>query len=166
MLKLNIPGYLIHGTNQPSGVGMRVSHGCVRLYPENIEYLYELVSIGEPVQIINEPFLLGELNGELIFEAHSPLEDDTIGAEDRLNDLFVSFGESSTNELSIEIEGDMRAIAALSNGVPIRVGEDDGDAVMSRARHVRNVVAVDPNEPTLSEVRVMMDEAMQEDDQT
>ena len=166
VLKLNIPGYLIHGTNQPYGVGMRVSHGCVRLYPENIEYLYELVSIGEPVQIINEPFLLGELDGELIFEAHSPLEDDTIGAEDRLNDLFVSFGESSTNELSIEIEGDMRAIAALSNGVPVRVGEDDGDAVMSRARHVRNVVAVDPNEPTLSEVREMMDEAMQEDDQS
>jgi L,D-transpeptidase ErfK/SrfK len=166
VLKLNIPGYLIHGTNQPYGVGMRVSHGCIRLYPENIEYLYELVSIGEPVQIINEPFLLGELDGELIFEAHSPLEDDTIGAEDRLNDLFVSFGESSTNELSIEIEGDMRAIAALSNGVPIRVGEDDGDAVMSRARHVRNVVVVDPNEPTLSEVREMMDEAVQEDDQS
>jgi L,D-transpeptidase ErfK/SrfK len=166
VLKLNIPGYLIHGTNQPYGVGMRVSHGCIRLYPENIEYLYELVSIGEPVHIINEPFLLGELDGELIFEAHSPLEDDTIGAEDRLNDLFVSFGESSTNELSIEIEGDMRAIAALSNGVPIRVGEDDGDAVMSRARHVRNVVVVDPNEPTLSEVREMMDEATQEDDQS
>ena len=166
VLKLNIPGYLIHGTNQPYGVGMRVSHGCVRLYPENIEYLYELVSIGEPVQIINEPYLLGELDGELIFEAHAPLEDDTIGAEDRLNDLFVSFGESSTNELSIEIEHNIRTIAGLSNGVPIRVGDDDADKVMSRARHVRNIVAVDPSAPTLSEVREMMDDALQEDDQT
>ena len=47
VLKLDMPGYLIHGTNQPYGVGMRVSHGCVRLYPENIELLYELVDIGE-----------------------------------------------------------------------------------------------------------------------
>ena len=47
VLKLDLPGYLIHGTNQPYGVGMRVSHGCVRLYPENIETLYELVAIGE-----------------------------------------------------------------------------------------------------------------------
>ncbi len=166
VLKLNIPGYLIHGTNQPYGVGMRVSHGCVRLYPENIEYLYDLVDIGEPVQIINKPYLLGELDGELIFEAHAPLEDDLVGPDDRLNDLFVSFGESSTNELSLEIEGDMREIAGLSSGVPIRVGDDGTDQVMARARHVRNVVAVDPNEPTLGEVREMMDEVIQEDDQT
>jgi L,D-transpeptidase ErfK/SrfK len=166
VLKLNIPGYLIHGTNQPYGVGMRVSHGCVRLYPENIEYLYELVSIGEPVQIINEPFLLGELDGELIFEAHAPLEDDTIGPDDRLNDLFVSFGESSTNELSLEVESGIRTLAGLANGVAIRVGDDDTDRVMGRARLVRNVVAVDPDEPTLSEVREMMDEAMLEDDQS
>ncbi len=166
VLKLNIPGYLIHGTNQPYGVGMRVSHGCVRLYPENIEYLYDLVDVGEPVQIINKPYLLGELDGELIFEAHAPLEDDTVGPDDRLNDLFVSFGESSTNELSLEIEGDMREIAGLSSGVPIRVGDDGTNRVMDRARHVRNVVAVDPNEPSLGEVREMMDEVIQEDDQT
>jgi L,D-transpeptidase ErfK/SrfK len=166
VLKLNIPGYLIHGTNQPYGVGMRVSHGCVRLYPENIEYLYELVEIGEPVQIINEPFLLGELNGELIFEAHAPLEDDSIGPEDRLNDLFVSFGESSTNELSLEVESKMRAIAGDANGVPVGVGDNGMERVMGDARLVSNIVAVDPNAPTLSEVREMMDDVMQEDDQT
>lgn len=166
VLKLNIPGYLIHGTNQPYGVGMRVSHGCVRLYPENIEYLYELVDIGEPVQIINEPFLLGELDGELIFEAHAPLEDDAISPEDRLNALFVSFGESSINQLSLETEGSIRALAGLSNGVAIRVGDDDTDRVMGQARVVHNVVAIDPDAPTLSEVREMMDELVQEDDQT
>ncbi|WP_231910554.1 L,D-transpeptidase [Candidatus Nitrosoglobus terrae] len=36
-LRLGMPGYLIHGTNRPWGVGMRVSHGCVRFYPEDIE---------------------------------------------------------------------------------------------------------------------------------
>jgi L,D-transpeptidase ErfK/SrfK len=63
VLKLDMPGYLIHGTNQPYGVGMRVSHGCVRLYPENIEPLYDMVDIGEPVTIINEPYLAGWRDG-------------------------------------------------------------------------------------------------------
>ena len=78
VLKLDMPGYLIHGTNQPYGVGMRVSHGCVRLYPENIEYLYELVDLGESVTIINEPFLFGQREGTLYFESHAPLEDDAV----------------------------------------------------------------------------------------
>ena len=94
MLKLAMPGYLIHGTNQPYGVGMRVSHGCVRLYPENIEALYSLVGTGETVRIINEPYLLGWRDGELYFEAHAPLEDDTIPAEERLQSLLEN-GEAA-----------------------------------------------------------------------
>jgi L,D-transpeptidase ErfK/SrfK len=86
VLKLDMPGYLIHGTNQPYGVGMRVSHGCVRLYPENIEDLYALVEIGELVRIMNEPYQIGSNNGVLYFEAHSPLEDDTVLPEQRLQD--------------------------------------------------------------------------------
>ena len=50
-----MPGYLLHGTNKPWGVGMKVSHGCIRLYPEDIEMLYELVSQGENVEIIDQP---------------------------------------------------------------------------------------------------------------
>jgi len=87
VLKLEMPGYLIHGTNQPYGVGMRVSHGCVRLYPENIELLYELVDIGESVMIVNEPYLLGWRDGEMYFEGHTPLEDDAISSVDRLESL-------------------------------------------------------------------------------
>ena len=45
-----MPRYLLHGTNKPWGVGMKVSHGCIRLYPEDIEMLYELVSQGENVR--------------------------------------------------------------------------------------------------------------------
>ena len=40
---LSMPSYLLHGTNKPYGVGMKVSHGCIRLYPEHIEELYNLV---------------------------------------------------------------------------------------------------------------------------
>lgn len=166
VLKLDIPGYLIHGTNQPYGVGMRVSHGCVRLYPENIEFLYELVEIGESVQIINEPYLLGKLDGDVIFEAHAPLEDDLVSPEDRFNELLVLFGESGSNDLSIEMEASMRDVASVASGVPVRVDSSGSDEAMNNARRVRNIIVADPNEPSLTEVREMMDEAVQEADQT
>ncbi len=166
VLKLEMPGYLIHGTNQPYGVGMRVSHGCIRLYPENIEYLYELVGIGEPVRIINEPFLIGERNGELLFEAHVPLEDDVLGSDERLEQIFAHHKMSSTNELSRTDRNHIRTIASIANGVPARVRSQDTDEVLTRAMLVRNTVEIDPNAPTLSEVRQMMLEVMLEDDQS
>ncbi|MGD8745657.1 MAG: L,D-transpeptidase family protein, partial [Gammaproteobacteria bacterium] len=59
VLRLALPSYLIHGTNKPWGVGMRVSHGCIRLYPEDIEALYSMVPTGAPVHIIDQPYLAG-----------------------------------------------------------------------------------------------------------
>ncbi len=76
MMRLDWPSYLMHGTNKPYGVGMRVSHGCIRLYPEDIEGLFELVPIGTPVTVVNQPYLLG-WDGEVLFvQAYGPLEDD------------------------------------------------------------------------------------------
>ena len=72
-LRLGIPGYLIHGTNKPSGVGMRVTHGCIRLFPEDIEALFGMVDPGTPVQIVNQPFKLGWGDNGLYMEAHPPL---------------------------------------------------------------------------------------------
>ncbi|MDH3614040.1 MAG: L,D-transpeptidase family protein [Gammaproteobacteria bacterium] len=165
VLKLEMPGYLIHGTNQPFGVGMRVSHGCVRLYPENIEYLYELVEIGESVAIINEPFLFGQLDGEWYLESHTPLEDDVLNPEQRLEQLL----ETHQGQAGAAIEQDevdhARTIASIANGVPSRLGYHDADEVFARARHVRNTVEVDPDAPTLSEVREMIDEAVREADE-
>ena len=68
---LSMPGYLLHGTNKPWGVGMKVSHGCIRLYPEDIETLYELVSQGENVEIIDQPVKSGWYGGVLYLEVHS-----------------------------------------------------------------------------------------------
>ena len=153
VLKLEMPGYLIHGTNQPYGVGMRVSHGCIRLYPENIEYLYELVEIGETVNIINEPYLLGQQTGQWYFESHTPLEDDVIGPDERLSQLFEKHAD-------IDIEH-ARSLAAIANGVPERLGADSTE-ILATARLVRNTVEFDPEAPTLSEVREMIDEAVRE----
>ena len=79
-MRLSDPLYLIHGTNQPYGVGIRVSHGCVRLYPEDIARLFPLVPEGTQVRIINQPYVAGWLKGQLYLEAHQPLDDDACRA--------------------------------------------------------------------------------------
>ena len=64
-LTLSLPSYLIHGTNKPAGVGMRSSHGCIRLYPEDIEALFSRVPRGTAVRIVNQPVLAGWRDGQL-----------------------------------------------------------------------------------------------------
>ena len=73
-MRLGLPGYLIHGTNRPAGVGMRVTHGCVRMFPEDIEFLFERVAVNMPVRIINEPVKLGWDGDVLVMEAHRVLD--------------------------------------------------------------------------------------------
>jgi L,D-transpeptidase ErfK/SrfK len=163
VLKLDMPGYLIHGTNQPYGVGMRVSHGCVRLYPENIEFLYTLVDVGEIVTIMNEPYQIGRKNGTLFFEAHAPLEDDTVPAEDRLSALLDAELSADGQPLNDHLKEHIMSLAEAPSGVPVSVVMYDAAEIMARARVVHNVVERDPNEPTLSEVREMMDEVIAEE---
>jgi L,D-transpeptidase ErfK/SrfK len=79
-MRLGIPGgaYLIHGTNRPAGVGMQVTSGCMRLYPEDIETLYGMVPVNTPVEIVNQPYKWGWHEGELLIEVHPPLQEDTV----------------------------------------------------------------------------------------
>lgn len=87
-MRLGIPGgaYLIHGTNKPAGVGMEVTSGCMRLYPEDIETLFNMVPLGTPVTIVNQPYKWGWVNGELMIEVHPPLPEDA-GQPPTLTDL-------------------------------------------------------------------------------
>ena len=79
-LPLAASGYhrnvLIHGTDKPAGVGRRVSHGCIHLYPEDIKQLFRMVPNGTPVRIVNQPYLFGWQNGRLYLQAYGPLKDD------------------------------------------------------------------------------------------
>ncbi|MEM8500138.1 MAG: L,D-transpeptidase family protein [Pseudomonadota bacterium] len=75
-LPLSLPGYLLHGTNKPLGVGMRVSHGCIRLYPDDIEELYKMDPVGIKVKIIKLPYKAGWSGGRLFLEAHKPLSEE------------------------------------------------------------------------------------------
>jgi len=73
-MPLGFGGYLIHGTNKPYGIGMQVSHGCVQLYPEDIEQLFDKVDVGTAVRIVHQPYLAAWHEGVLYLEAHQPLE--------------------------------------------------------------------------------------------
>lgn len=83
-LYLGASTYLIHGTNKEFGIGMSVTHGCIRLYPEDIQYLYENVSIGTLVHIVNQPYKVGWSDGVLYLEVHQEPETRSIDSgEDR-----------------------------------------------------------------------------------
>ena len=73
-LRLGLPGYLIHGTNRPAGVGMRVSHGCIRMFPEDIEFLFDHIRVKTPVRIVNVPVKIGWDGDALVAEVHPLLE--------------------------------------------------------------------------------------------
>lgn len=82
-LYLGVDSYLIHGTNEAkaNGIGMQVTHGCMRLYPEDIEALFRQVPVGTPVRIVNQPHKLGWLNGVLYLELHPWLEGSSESAQ-------------------------------------------------------------------------------------
>jgi L,D-transpeptidase ErfK/SrfK len=72
-LRLSRHDYGIHGTNAPWGIGRLVSHGCIRLYPEDIEELFSIVELGTPVEIIYEPIKIGFKDSRIFVEVHPDL---------------------------------------------------------------------------------------------
>jgi L,D-transpeptidase ErfK/SrfK len=95
-MRLGLPGgaYLIHGTNNPAAVGMAITHGCIRMYPEDIAALFPVVPVGTTVALINEPVKLLFHRGEVWIEVHPPVDaqgqrvaPDPVALLQRLNQL-------------------------------------------------------------------------------
>tara|TARA_R110002073_G_scaffold123009_1_gene266303 strand:- start:68 stop:1255 length:1188 start_codon:yes stop_codon:yes gene_type:complete len=76
VLKLAWSSYAIHGTDKPPSVGLRGSHGCLRMYPEDIVGIYNSVPVGTPVRVVNQPRLLGWHDHKLYLQTYPILEDD------------------------------------------------------------------------------------------
>jgi L,D-transpeptidase ErfK/SrfK len=142
-LYLGWPEYLIHGTNKPVGVGMRVSHGCMHLFPEDILELYDLVSIGTRVRVVNQPFVFGWHDGELYMQAYGSLEDDPRNwqkAKQRL--LSRALGartQAELKRLGEQVNWDLvMHLTENPRGVPVPVTEPDAsiDEVLASAPRV------------------------------
>lgn len=81
-LHLGWPSYLIHGTNKPDGVGRNVSHGCIRLYPEDIEKLFDSVAVGTPVRVVGQSAAVARTADGLYVEVYpSKLQTEEIDTE-------------------------------------------------------------------------------------
>jgi len=117
------PGaYLIHGTNNPLAVGMAVTHGCMRMYPEDIEALFPLVPIGTKVRIVNEPVKVAFVDREVIVEAHPPVDGEGQTTEPNL-ELFSALLDQSLGETPAGVHWDFaQEILAAANGLPTVVG--------------------------------------------
>jgi L,D-transpeptidase ErfK/SrfK len=145
---LGWPTYMIHGTNKPAGVGLRSSHGCIRLYPEDIAVLFEMVPVGTSVRVVNQPFVFGWHEGALHIQAFGVLEDDPRDwkkAQAKL--LNKAMAERIQKELAARKEKiDWAAVAKLTHeprGIPVSVtgGPDQLDQIVASAAIVQNKVA-------------------------
>ncbi|MEE8220224.1 MAG: L,D-transpeptidase family protein [Woeseiaceae bacterium] len=151
-MRLGLPGYLIHSTNRPAGVGMRVTHGCIRMFPEDIRFLFDQVSVNTPVRIINEPVKVGWHGDELVMEVHRALEivpfetdsgeitnevlpEDLLMQPERniltaLTEQFVAATNTRAGELDWERAEDLLERA---DGIPMPVGRTIKNAATSAA---------------------------------
>ena len=122
-IRLALAGYLIHGTNNPRGIGMKVTHGCVRLHPDDIKDLFARVSIDTPVTIVNQPYKIAWQNGKLYAEMH-PNEGDESGSNSRYLTQFVQaiiYATKSKKEYKVNWEL-ANQMARNKTGLPISVG--------------------------------------------
>ena len=69
-MRLSHTTYGIHGTNNSWAIGRRVTHGCIRLYPEDIAYLYSMVPEGTPVRVIYQHAKVGLRDGKAYFQVY------------------------------------------------------------------------------------------------
>ena len=107
-----MPSYLIHGTNRPDGVGMRVSRGCIRMYPEDIESLYERLPSGTQVNLMDAPFKAGwAADGTLFVQSYPQLEENVGDFEPLLNAI-ERVSELADEQAEIDYEQVKRAVEA------------------------------------------------------
>jgi L,D-transpeptidase ErfK/SrfK len=151
-LTLSLPSYLIHGTNLPAGVGMRSSHGCIRLYPEDIEALFQRVPRGTTVRIVNQPVLAGWREGQLYLEVHPPLAEeqhDLVAEADAALRRAIERAGADPAGVALDHVA-IGKIVAEQRGIPLPVLRGNGslDRYLASVRIVENTVPVAVAEET------------------
>ncbi len=145
--RLAWPSYLIHGTNKPYGVGMRVSHGCMRLYPEDIAVFFDLIPIGTKVTIVNQPYLFGWQDGTLYLQAYAVMEDDSRDWSKNRKRLLANLLNPKLRQ-KIEIHDadiDWQRVGDLAHSpraipVPVTGAHDGLDTVLDKSLLVQNTL--------------------------
>jgi len=161
LFRLGWPSYLIHGTNKPYGVGMRVSHGCMHLYPEDIKQFFDLIPVGTRVTVVNQPYVFGWRNGTLYLQAYSVLKDDKRDWSNDRKQLLARL-------LHPQFRGKIRAhdgeidwqrvveLARAPRGIPVAItnGKPGIDALIAHSRLVADTVPTGSNWDGVSELSI------------
>lgn len=122
-LNLGWTNYRMHGTNAPSSIGLRSSHGCIRMYAEDIEALFNQVEVGTKVMIVHEPFKVGIKDGELYLEAHEPFPERYYNPQEASHDQLLSSAVDST-QYSDEEDinwSEAKKLIKESYGYPVKI---------------------------------------------
>ena len=126
-LHLGWPAYLIHGTNKPYGVGRNMSHGCIRLYPEDIGRLFDEVPVGTPVRVIDQDVRLAWIAGELYLAVNPSKEQiDELSTNQRITstipiDLIERVAEAAGVQAERIDWAAVERIALQRHGIPLRI---------------------------------------------
>jgi L,D-transpeptidase ErfK/SrfK len=147
MFRLGWQSYLIHGTNKPYGVGMRSSHGCMRLYPEDIAVFFDLIPIGTKVTVVNQPYLFGWRDGTLYLQAYAVMEDDSRDWSKNRKELLAKLLNPKLQKNIAEHDGeiDWQRVGDLAHSpraVPVPITGDLGgvDDVIGKSMLVENTL--------------------------
>ena len=133
-LYLSEPSYLIHGTNKPASIGLRATNGCIRLYPEDIERLFERTSVKTPVLIVNQPYLAGQRDGIVYLEAHTPFEESGTANWKKI------YAKLKRLEKQLGIPLDWKKVKNVvveARGIPVPVSADADGLARAAAEPVR-----------------------------
>ena len=159
--RLGWPSYLIHGTNKPYGVGMRVSHGCMRLYPEDIAEFFDLIPVGTKVTVVNQPYVFGWRAGTLYLQAYEVMEDDSRDWDKNRQRLVAKLLAPKRRQ---QIEGhesdiDWQRVGDLAHSpraipVPVTGSHDGLDVVLAQSMLVQNTLPEGSNWDGATELRI------------
>ena len=146
-LRLGWPKYSIHGTNKPPSIGLRGSHGCLRMYPEDIVRLFDEVPVGTPVRVVNQPTVFGWRGSTLYVQAYPVLEDDKRDQAKLIKKALSAALESSQSEFDTraQLAIDQSALDAVTEqpraiAIPIIQPGLTLQAYLARAMRVENIL--------------------------
>jgi len=128
-MRLGMPGYLLHGTNRPFGVGMRVSHGCIRLFPEDIEHLFGIVAVNTPVEILYQPYKAALDGDALYLEAHQTQDDIDVREGNNMTPMVAAILKAQNKILDDEYWPFAEELVRQHQGIVRQVNKSDIEVI-------------------------------------
>jgi len=119
-LYLSEPSYLIHGTNKPASIGLKATNGCIRLYPEDVKTVYESTPVKTAVNMVNQPYLLGQSNGLLYMEVHASTEELDVAGFDKIYKKLKTVEKEAGRPLDWS---KVKKVLAEARGIPVPIFE-------------------------------------------